>query len=48
MGEGVIKDNDGGCEFNYDILTFVNVTMYPKYKNNMAIYIYIYIYMKIK
>jgi hypothetical protein len=26
-----LKENDGGGEFNYDILlrTFVNVTMYP-------------------
>jgi hypothetical protein len=31
-----IKENDGGGEFNYDILLrrFVNVTMYLKYHNN--------------
>jgi hypothetical protein len=30
------KENDGGGEFNYDILlrTFVNVTMYPQDNNN--------------
>jgi hypothetical protein len=28
------KENDGGSEFNYDIRTFVNVTMYPQYNNN--------------
>jgi hypothetical protein len=28
MGEGVIKETDGGSEFNYG--TFVNVTMYPQ------------------
>jgi hypothetical protein len=29
--KGEIKENDGGAEFNYDILlrTFVNATMYP-------------------
>jgi hypothetical protein len=33
-GKGV-KENNGGDEFNYDILlrTFVNVTMYPQYNN---------------
>jgi hypothetical protein len=31
-----MKENDGGGEFNYDILrTFVNVTMYPQYNNNI-------------
>jgi hypothetical protein len=28
-----IKENNGGGEFNYDILTLVNVTMYPQYNN---------------
>jgi hypothetical protein len=30
MGEGRIKENDGGGEFKYDniVRTFVNVTMY--------------------
>jgi hypothetical protein len=32
-----IKQNDGGGEFNYDILKerFVNVTMYPQDNNNI-------------
>jgi hypothetical protein len=36
MGGGQKKENDGGGEFNYDILlsTFVNITMYPQYNNN--------------
>jgi hypothetical protein len=30
MGEGSIKENDGGGEFlRYIVRTFVNVTMYP-------------------
>jgi hypothetical protein len=31
-GKGA-KENDGGGEFNYDIRTFVNVTMYFQYNN---------------
>jgi hypothetical protein len=34
MGEGGMKVNDGGGEFNYDIRTYVNVTMYPQHNNN--------------
>jgi hypothetical protein len=30
-----IKENDGGGEFNYDIRTFVNVTIYPQYNNSI-------------
>jgi hypothetical protein len=30
MVGGGKKENDGGSEFNYDIRTFVNVTMYPQ------------------
>jgi hypothetical protein len=37
MQEGEIKETDGGGGFNYDITTFVNVTMYPQYNNNMII-----------
>jgi hypothetical protein len=35
-GKMGIKENNGGGEFNYDILlrTFVNVTMYPHHNNN--------------
>jgi hypothetical protein len=35
MGRKGIK-NDGGSQFNYDILlrTFVNATMYSQYNNN--------------
>jgi hypothetical protein len=33
MGAGRIKENDGGSEFNYNIRTFVNVTMYPQHSN---------------
>jgi hypothetical protein len=34
MGVGRIKENNGGGEFNDDFgRTFVNVTMYPQYKN---------------
>jgi hypothetical protein len=35
MGVGGIKENDRGCEFNYHIRSFVNVTMKPQYNNNM-------------
>jgi hypothetical protein len=35
-GEGKIKANDEEGEFNYDVRTFVNVTMYPQY-NDMVI-----------
>jgi hypothetical protein len=28
-----MKENDERGEFNYDIRTFVNVTVYPQYKN---------------
>jgi hypothetical protein len=31
---GGIKENDGEGEFNYNIRTFVNVTMYHQYNNN--------------
>jgi hypothetical protein len=35
MGGRAIKENDGGIEFNYDILrTLVNFTVYPQYNNN--------------
>jgi hypothetical protein len=39
MREGGIKVNDGGNEFNYDVLycivrTLVNFTMKPQYHNN--------------
>jgi hypothetical protein len=35
MGEEGIK-NDRGGEFNYDsVKSFVNVTMYPQYNNNL-------------
>jgi hypothetical protein len=27
------KENDGGGEFNYDIRTYANVTMYIQYNN---------------
>jgi hypothetical protein len=38
---GEIKENDKGNEFNYDILwTFVNVTMYSQYNNNMVIKVF--------
>jgi hypothetical protein len=30
LGAGEIKENDGGDEFNCDIRTFVNVTIYPQ------------------
>jgi hypothetical protein len=33
----MIKENDGGGEFNYDVFmitTLVNATMYPPYNNN--------------
>jgi hypothetical protein len=37
MGEGKIKENDGGGEFSYDIFdivrTFVNATMYTQHNN---------------
>jgi hypothetical protein len=38
-GEEGLKENDGGSEFNYDILlrTFVNVTMYSQHNNNIII-----------
>jgi hypothetical protein len=36
MGIGGIKENDGEGEFNYDIRTLVNVTIYLQY-NNMII-----------
>jgi hypothetical protein len=36
-GEGKMKENERGCEFDCDIRTFVNVTMYPQYNNNMII-----------
>jgi hypothetical protein len=42
---GEINKNDGGGEFNYDILivrTFVNVRMYPQ-ENNIIIIIIIII-----
>jgi hypothetical protein len=29
-----VQENDGGGEFNYDIRTFANVTMYPHCNNN--------------
>jgi hypothetical protein len=47
MGGGRIKENDGGDEFNYDILLelFVNVTMYPQYNNKI---IKIFFIIKIK
>jgi hypothetical protein len=32
---GGIKENDRGGEFNYNIRTFVNDTMYPQYNNNI-------------
>jgi hypothetical protein len=35
MAWGQIKENDGGCEFNYDIRTVINVTMNPQYNNNI-------------
>jgi hypothetical protein len=34
-GEGGIKENDGGGEFNYS-KNFGNVTMFPQYNNNMV------------
>jgi hypothetical protein len=38
MGEEEKKENDGGCELNsYVVSTFVNVTMYSQYNNNMII-----------
>jgi hypothetical protein len=30
---GELKENNTGGEFNYDIRSFVNVTVYPQYKN---------------
>jgi hypothetical protein len=36
QGKGRIKENDGGGEFNYDIRTFVNVSMYPQCNNNIT------------
>jgi hypothetical protein len=35
MGEKGEKENDRGDEFNYDIRTFVNITMYPQYNNDI-------------
>jgi hypothetical protein len=36
MEGGGIKENDGGSEFNYaKVRTFVNVTMYPQFNNNI-------------
>jgi hypothetical protein len=37
MEGGVIKENDGGREFNYDILyeLLLSVTMYSQYNNNI-------------
>jgi hypothetical protein len=35
-GKGGVKENDGGDEFNYDAFKeLVNVTMCPKYNNNI-------------
>jgi hypothetical protein len=31
MGEGEIKENDGGCEFNYDIVDILK--NFCKYQN---------------
>jgi hypothetical protein len=33
IGRGWIKDNGGGSKFNFDIRTFVDITMYPQYNN---------------
>jgi hypothetical protein len=47
---GEINKNDGGGEFNYDILivrTFVNVRMYPQ-ENNIIIIIIIKIMVSVK
>jgi hypothetical protein len=32
---GGIKENDGRGEYNYIVRTFVNVTMYLQYSNNI-------------
>jgi hypothetical protein len=38
MREGRIKENDGGSKFNcYIISTFINVSVYLQYSNNMII-----------
>jgi hypothetical protein len=37
MGGGGIKENDRGVNLRYVVRTFVNVTMYPQYNNNMII-----------
>jgi hypothetical protein len=35
MGEGKIKENDGGGKFNYDIRTFVNVATLLQHNNKI-------------
>jgi hypothetical protein len=35
MGGRLVKENDGGGEFSYDIRTFVHVTLYPQNNDNM-------------
>jgi hypothetical protein len=48
---GEINKNDGGGEFNYDILivrTFVNVRMYPQENNIIIIIIIIKIMVSVK
>jgi hypothetical protein len=37
MGSKGMKENDGGGEFNYDLRTFVNVTIYLQYNKNKKI-----------
>jgi hypothetical protein len=38
VGGGGIKENDGGwIQLWCIVTTFINVTMYPKYNNNMII-----------
>jgi hypothetical protein len=37
LGKRGIKENNGRGELNYVVRTFVNVTMYSQYNNNMII-----------